>query len=101
MPIKIDYTTPASGATTGYHVVQQVSLDYANGRSSAQLASYVSDETYAAGKQPVFQQPIEFPVLPASGDDVLTFVEGKIIAPATDTLSPTPARQAFAGGTIV
>lgn len=101
MPIKIDYTTPASGAATTYHVVQQVSLDYANSRVSAQLASYVSGETYAAGKQPVFQQPIEFPVLPPTGEDVLAFVEGKLVAPVTDTLSTTPARQYFADGTIV
>lgn len=101
MPIQIDYTTPASGAQTGYHVVRQVSIDYAGERISAQLASYVSADTYSDGKQPVFQQPIEFPVLPDSGADILAFLEQKIIAPTTDTLSPTPARQYFAGGTIV
>jgi len=101
MPIQIEYTTPGSGAVASYHVVSSIQLDLANTRTVAQVVSYVSSDTYAAGKQPVFQQPIDFPVLPATGDDVLTFVEGKIIAPAADTLSTTPARQYFAGGTIV
>jgi len=53
MPIISNYVTPASGASAGYHVVTSVMLDYLNKRTVAQVASYVSADTYTAGKATV------------------------------------------------
>lgn len=100
MPIIIDYTTPASGAVAGYHVVQMVTIDYRNSRNFVQLDSYVSEATYSAGKQPVFSQPIEFDEIPTEGMTPLAYAEQKLVAPATDTTSPSAARAAFAGAKI-
>ncbi|MCR1769069.1 hypothetical protein B7760_02013 [Burkholderia glumae] len=101
MPILIDYTTPGTGAVAGYHVVQQVTFDYQNSRSVAQLASYVSKQTYADGRQPLFSQPIEFGAMPPDGMSPRSYAEQKIVAPVSDKTSPTAARANFIGGSIV
>ncbi|MGS0994380.1 hypothetical protein [Burkholderia glumae] len=101
MPISIDYTTPGTGAVAGYHVVQQVTFDYQNTRSIAQLSSYVSKQTYTDGRQPLFSQPIEFGELPPDGTSPRVYAEQKIVAPASDKTSPTAARANFIGGSIV
>ncbi|MDR5761968.1 hypothetical protein [Caballeronia sp. LZ035] len=100
MAIIIDYVTPGTGATAGYHVVQQVTIDYRNARSAAQFESFVSKETYDDGKQPVFSQAIEFAELPTTGLDARAYAEQKIVAPADDKTSPTAARQYFIGAEI-
>ncbi|WP_414446867.1 hypothetical protein AB4851_08795 [Burkholderia sp. 22PA0099] len=100
MPIVIDYTTPGTGAVAGFHIVQQVTIDYQNSRSAAQLASYVSKQTRADGKQPVFTQSIEFNALPTDGTSPLEYAEKMIVAPADDKTSPSPARAYFVGATI-
>ncbi|WP_246795614.1 hypothetical protein [Burkholderia perseverans] len=100
MPILIDYTTPGTGAVAGYHVVQQVTFDYQNTRSIAQLASFVSKDTYTAGKQPLYAQPIEFSELPTAGMSPRDYAEQKIVAPASDKTSPTAGRANFIGGTV-
>ncbi|MCM2492702.1 hypothetical protein ACVCIH_05955 [Burkholderia glumae] len=101
MPISIDYTTPGTGAVADYHVVQQVTFDYQNARSIAQLASYVSKQTYSDGRQPLFSQPIEFSAMPPDGTSPRSYAEQKIVAPASDKTSPTAARANFIGGSIV
>ncbi|BBP95977.1 hypothetical protein BSFA1_11060 [Burkholderia sp. SFA1] len=100
MAIIIDYVTPGSGATAGYHVVQQVTIDYRNVRSAAQLESFVNKQTFDDGKQPVFSQSIEFSELPPADADPRAYAEQKIVAPADDKTSPTSARQYFIGAEI-
>jgi hypothetical protein len=100
MAIIIDYVTPGTGAMAGFHVVQQVNIDYRNKRSAAQLESFVSKQTYEDGKQPVFSQSIEFSELPTDGVDPRMYAEQKIVAPADDKTSPTVARTNFVGAQI-
>ncbi len=95
MAIIIDYVTPGTGATAGYHVVQQVSIDYRNKRSAAQLESFVSAQTYLDGKQPVFSQSIGFSELPPADVDPRVYAKQKIVASADDKTSPTAARMDF------
>ncbi|WP_186183739.1 hypothetical protein [Burkholderia gladioli] len=101
MPIQISYTTPSTGAIANYHRVIQVMIDYENKRSIAQLASYVSMQTYADGRQPLFMQPIEFSELPPDSASPRNYAEQKIVAPASDKTSLTAARANFIGGSIV
>lgn len=101
MPIQKDYVSPLTGASASYHVVRTAALDYNTNRLVAQIASYVDKSTYTAQKQPVYIQSIEWPTLPVSGADVVGDIETRVIAPASDTSSPTVSRVSFAGGTIV
>ncbi len=95
MPINSNYTTPASGANTAYQVVTSVMLDYLNKRTVAQVASYVSADTYTAGKASVFSQQAMIKSMPPSGSDPLAFVESLLVAP-----DATVDLTAFSGGTI-
>ncbi|MDR5801214.1 hypothetical protein [Caballeronia sp. LZ001] len=100
MSLIIDYVTPGTGATASFHVVQQVTIDYRNGRSAAQLESFVNQQTFTDGKQPVFSQSIEFSELPTAGVDPREYAEQKIVAAADDKTSPTAARANFIGAQI-
>lgn len=102
MPLLIDYATPGTGAVAGYHVTQQVTIDYLKNQTTPCIASYLSQAAYAAGKFPMQTQNIAMAGLPAAGQDALAFAESQLILAV-----PTPApalnsnRYIFAGAAIV
>ncbi|WP_144154428.1 hypothetical protein [Paraburkholderia sp. BCC1885] len=103
MPLQLDYVTPSTGATASYHVVQQVSLDYASSITNATVASYLSKDALAAGKFPMYSQQIQVAALPASGTDARAFSETELAAaaPTDGSASSYPGRYAFAGAAVV
>lgn len=103
MSIQFSYTTPNTGAVANYHVVQQISLDYVSSNTNVQVASYVSQDAYAAGKFPVYNQSIQIAGLPVTTADPMDTVQADLIAaaPTDGTASTSPNRYLFAGATVV
>jgi len=103
MPIKLNYTTPNTGAPATYHVVQQIMLDFVSSITNATVASFLSKEARDAGKSPMYAQQVPVDNLPAAGQDPLEYVEGRLIEPLPDgtVVAPYANRYSFAGGEIV
>jgi hypothetical protein len=103
MPIAVNYVTPNTGAAATYHVVKVVTLDRDSTITNSTVASYLSKDAKDAGKFPMYTQQIPVDGLPATGQDVWAYAEGRIVEPMPDgfTVVPYANRYAFAGGTIV
>ncbi|MFW6855399.1 hypothetical protein ACODYM_29330 [Burkholderia gladioli] len=109
MPISKQITLDATGATASYHVIGQVNEDYDGKSVVATLRSYVSSDTFAAGKQPVqVATSVYLTGIPASDQNTIAFAEAQLIAAQpTDGTATSPTlpfaanRYMFAGGTIV
>ncbi|MEZ2310883.1 hypothetical protein AB6809_29985 [Paraburkholderia sp. RCC_158] len=108
MSIKKDITLDATGVVAGYHVVQQVSIDMLGKTTSVALMSYVSHDTYQAGKQPVQGAfSVFMKGVPADDQNAIAFVEETLIAAQPEEVDPAEAalpyaanRYVFAGGSI-
>ncbi|WP_321866770.1 hypothetical protein [Paraburkholderia tropica] len=101
MPIQFSYTTPASGAVAEYHIVDRLSLIRSSKQTIAEVMSYVSANTFAAGKTAVYTQQITIDGLPDDGADAFAFSESSLIAASpTDAVAGTN-RYVFAGGALV
>ncbi|MFP4889307.1 hypothetical protein [Paraburkholderia sp. EG304] len=102
MPLQKDFETPSTGATAGYHVVQQVSLDYVSSQIDATVASYLSKDARDAGKFPLYTQQITVAGLPAAGADARDYAQQQLVAAAPqDGSGPYANRFVFAGAEIV
>jgi hypothetical protein len=109
MAIKKDITLDSTGVVAGYHVIQQVSLDMLNKTTSVALMSYVSQDTYAAGKQPVQSAfSLFMKGVPADSQNAVAYAEQTLIAAQPETPDPAEAslpyaanRYILAGGTAV
>jgi hypothetical protein len=102
MAIQFSYTTPATGAITQYHVVQNIQLDYSASSTAVTVASYVDSTTYAANKLPVYTQSISIDGLPDTTQDPLVTVQQQLVAVApTADASGAANRYLFAGATLV
>lgn len=102
MSIQLDYTVPSTGALSSYHTVNVVTLNYDGAQSTmATVASYVSKDTRASGKQAMYQQQIQLDGLPDA--DPRAFCEAALVAakPTGGSADAFPIRYTFAGGTIV
>jgi hypothetical protein len=109
MAIAKEITLDTTGGVAAYHYVSSVSLDRMNKFVTATVVSYVSAETFKAGKQPVsFPQPVSIQGFPADGQDGFAFVEQELIKPepegdssAVVTMPYQASRYMLAGGEIV
>jgi hypothetical protein len=109
MAIAKEITLDTTGGVAAYHYVASANIDRVSKFVTASVVSYVSAETYKAGKQPVsYAQQVTIQGLPADGQDLFAFVEAELIkaAPETDTASLIIApyqmnRYMLAGGEIV
>jgi hypothetical protein len=108
MAIKKEVTLDATGAVASFHVIAHLSVDLLNGTSSATLTSYVSQDTFQAGKQPVQGMlPVFVKGVPASDQNAVAFLEAALIAAQPETVDPAEAalpyaanRYLFAGGSL-
>ncbi|PQV50959.1 hypothetical protein [Paraburkholderia sp. BL21I4N1] len=103
MPFRINYVTPSTGASAGYHVVQQVALDYVSGLTNATVASYLDSAAKDAGRFAMYTQQIHISELPGAGVDAREFAESSLVAaaPTDGSASSYPNRYVFAGAEIV
>jgi hypothetical protein len=110
MSIKKDVTLETTGGTAGFHYLTHATIDRVMKNTMVQIQSYVSEDTYKAGKQPVsFAGSIAIAGLPEAGEDVFEFAEKALIEPMPEgTVEAQPAiaglmlsRYALAGGEIV
>jgi hypothetical protein len=102
MPLQKDYETPATGAVSSYHAVQQVGLDKVSTLTTATVASYLSSAAKAAGKMPMYSQQIQLAGLPDKGQDAFDFAEAQLVAAAPDGVTVQAVnRYVFAGAAIV
>jgi hypothetical protein len=103
MAIKKDITLEATGGTAGFHAVRVIALDLTAKTTMATLVSYVSEDTFTAGKQPASFQMITVSVdgLPDDAQAPLAFVEAQLVAPAPDGAPTVGNRYLFAGGDLV
>lgn len=109
MAINKQITLDSTGVVAGFHVIQQLSVDLLNKTTSAAVASYVSKDTYDAGKQSVQSALMVFVKgVPADDQAVVAFMEATLIAAQSETVDPSEAslpyaanRYVFAGGTVV
>lgn len=101
MPLSLAYTTPATGASSDYHVIQQIVLDYISSIMTATVSSYVSKDTFDAGKSPAYTQQIQIQAIPPATTDAKSFAESSLIELPPSGSPPQYAnRYAFAGATI-
>jgi hypothetical protein len=109
MAISKEITLDATGVVASYHVIQQLSIDALGKTASASLMSYVSADTYAAGKQPVQNAFAVFVQdVPGADEGAIKWMEGRLIEAQPETPDPAAAslpymanRYVFAGGKIV
>jgi len=92
MPIIKDLTLEATGGNASCHVVGSISLDLLAKTTMATLISFVSEDTYKAGKNPASFQRIIASVegLPVDNEAPLAFIEAELVKAGT-----------FAGGSVV
>ena len=104
MPIVKDLTLSATGGIASFHVVRIIALDLAAKTAAATLTSYVSKETFAAGKQPATFEMLTVAVngLPDDGKSPLAFLEAELVR-TTEAAEQNVAgnRALFEGGTVV
>jgi hypothetical protein len=102
MPLLIDFVTPSTGATAGYHVVSSVSLDYEMKITTATVSSYLTKAAKDAGKFAMYAQQIPISGLPDKGGDARDFAESSLVAalPADGSIAGSANRYAFAGAQI-
>jgi hypothetical protein len=111
MAISKEIVQEATGVTLAHHVVISVTADKAGQTVTGQVASYVSADAKAAGKQPVGAPAfITVSGLPGAKENVFSFFENQIVAaqPADAASQPSAAyafggasRYTFAGGSVV
>jgi hypothetical protein len=109
MAIKKELTLEATGAVASFHIITHLSLDMLSGTSSATLTSYVSQETFEAGKQPVQGMlPVFVRGVPADDENAVAFLQKALVAAAPETVDAADSalpyasnRYVLAGGSIV
>jgi hypothetical protein len=110
MGIKKDVILESTGSTAGFHYVASINIDRVTKNATAQVQSYVSEDTYKAGKQPIsFGSSVSLGALPAEGEDPFEFAEKALVAPIPEGVVDTPilpgmmmlSRYALSGGEIV
>lgn len=103
MPLQIQYATPSTGASAGYHVVSNVALDYGTTITTATVSSYLSKDAKDAGKFPMYAQQIQIAGLPERGVDARDFAETSLAAaiPTEANVSANSIRYTFSGAEIV
>lgn len=103
MPLQFNFVTPSTGATAGYHVVQQVGLDYVSSLTNATVASYLDKDAKEAGKFPMYTQQIQLDALPDAGADARAFAESSLAAaaPVDGAAASNLNRYVFSGAEIV
>jgi hypothetical protein len=103
MPIVKDLTLSATGGLAGFHTVRIVVLDLVAKTTAATLTSYVSKDTFDAGKQPATFEMLTVAVngLPDDKKSPLAFIEAELVR-ATDPAEQNLAgnRALFEGGVI-
>lgn len=92
MPIIKDLILEATGGNASFHVVASISLDLVAKTTMGTLVSFVSEDTYKAGKNPATFQRIIASVegLPPDAESPLAFIEAELVKAGT-----------FAGGSVV
>ncbi|VWC55001.1 hypothetical protein BLA18110_00167 [Burkholderia lata] len=111
MAIKKNVVLVLTGATAGYHVIGNVSIDVLSGTTVASLNSYVSEDTYKSGKQPLqLAASISVEGVPEENEGALPYIHRRLIEakpeddkPAADRPMMYNAvdRYMLAGGVIV
>lgn len=103
MPLNMEYMVQSTGATSTYHVVTQISVDFETHRTVATVASYVSKDARDAGKYALFTQPVMFDGEPPADQGLCAFAETQLsaTAPTDGTPAAYPNRYVFAGAAIV
>jgi hypothetical protein len=96
------------GVPAGFHTVTNVTFNKGSEMSNVAVASYFSQDVYAAGAVPLAQSNVVISGLPAAGQDMWEFADASLSkkAPADadksaviDQFQASP--YAFAGATIV
>jgi hypothetical protein len=103
MPIIKDLTLAATGGVASYHVLRVVALDLAAKTTNATLVSYVSADTFAAGKQPATYEMLTVAVngLPGDGANITDFIEAELVRVTTPEEQNLAGNRAlFEGGVI-
>jgi|SRR5690348_16072073 hypothetical protein len=97
------FIAPNTGAEADAHVIQRLTLDYAAGtRTTALLASYLSQEAFSEGLFPLYMQEVRLDgVLPPPDQDPLLWAESQLVQAAPDDTSAVGNRYVFAGGEVV
>jgi hypothetical protein len=110
MGIKKEVILESTGSTAGFHYVSSVNIDRMTKNTNVQVHSYVSEDTYKAGKQPIsFGSTVTLGTMPEAGEDPFEFAEKALVAPIPEGVVDTPilpgmmmlSRYALAGGEIV
>lgn len=101
--IRLNFTVPSSGALSTVHVVSQAQLDFSGSEMlTATVSSFVDENAYSASLYPLFTQSVSIEGLPESGQDILSYVEAKLVEAAPEgEVTPYANRRVFAGGQIV
>jgi hypothetical protein len=101
--IKKDWTVPSSAALATVHVVSQAQLDFSGSNTlTATVSSFVDADAYNAGRTALFVQSVPIDGLPASGEDVLAYVEARLTEAAPEgVVSQYTFRYALAGGEVI
>jgi hypothetical protein len=109
MAIKKPLTLDSTGAPAAYHVVSNVSIDALGKTTTASLMSYVSPDTFVAGKMPVQSgATITVTGTPAADEGAFAYIHRRLVEPRPKDSQPgTPSpfsqidRYFLAGGEIV
>ncbi|VWD35778.1 hypothetical protein [Burkholderia contaminans] len=111
MAIKKNVVLETTGATAGYHVIGNVSIDVLSGTTVAAINSYVSEEMHKAGKQALqLSASIAVEGVPEENEGAVSYIHRRLIEakPADDkpvagqpTLYNALDRYMLAGGVIV
>lgn len=110
MGIKKDVTLESTGGTAGFHFVSAINIDRVTKNATVTIQSYVSEDTYSAGKQPIaYGSSVSLGALPAAGEDPFEFAEKALVAAIPEGVVDAPlmpgmfmlSRYALAGGEIV
>jgi len=104
VPIVKDLTLSATGGVASFHVVRIIALDLTAKTAAATLTSYVSKETYAAGKQPATFEMLTVSVNGVPDDDKspLAFLEAELVrVTEPDEQNIAGNRTLFEGGNVV
>ncbi|MGS1053145.1 hypothetical protein ACVCIC_30775 [Burkholderia glumae] len=112
MAIKKSVVLASTGATAGYHVIGNVTLDVLGGTTVASINSYVSEETYKAGKHPLqLSSTIAVEGVPEENEGAVPYIHRRLVEAKPDDEQPAGDRPTtmynaldrymLAGGEIV
>jgi hypothetical protein len=97
------------GVPASFHTVTNVTLNKSSDNASVNIASYYSQDVYAAGANPLAQSTVIVAALPKDGQDVWAFADEFLAKAAPDGADTSAVLEqfsavnpyVFAGATIV